>query len=139
MQQRSPPSFSYKEGIMNMFTVLAIVAALGAVTALVFGIGAMTQDGEVGHRKSEVWMGWRVAFQALALALLVLGFLATANAAAPLERECVYDYSNMSAAECRAYRYKVLRAKTDAERIALRNELHRAREARTVTVSAQAR
>lgn len=61
-----------------MFTALAIVAALGALTALACGIGAMTNDGEVGHRRSEVWMGWRVAFQAAALIFIALGFLAAA-------------------------------------------------------------
>lgn len=115
---------------MNVFTLLAIVAALGAIAALACGIGAMTNDGEVAHRRSEVWMGWRVAFQALALLLIVLGLVATAKAAAPAERECVYDYRYMTAQECRAYRYKVIKAKSDAERAALRDELHKVMDAR---------
>ena len=115
---------------MNSFTVLAIVAALGAIAALACGIGAMTNDGEVAHRKSEVWMGWRVAFQAAALIFLVMGFLAAAKAATPAQRECVYDYGHITAQECRAYRFKVIKAKSDAERAALRDELHKVMDAR---------
>lgn len=56
---------------MNLLTLLVILAALATITALVCGISAMTSGGEVGHRRSEEWMVWRVGLQALTLALMV--------------------------------------------------------------------
>jgi hypothetical protein len=58
-----------------MFALLALAAAGGAVFALACGIASMAVDGEVVHRRSEVWMGWRVAFQAVALFFATLAFV----------------------------------------------------------------
>jgi hypothetical protein len=49
--------------------MLATVGALGA------GVGAMAQGGRIAHRASEEWMVLRVAFQAAAVALVLLSFL----------------------------------------------------------------
>lgn len=116
---------------MDMITALAVTAALGAIVALVGGIVAMTRNGEVAHLTSETWMGWRVVWQALALLFVVLGLASTAaQSAQPAQRECVYDYRMVTDAECLAYRDRMLAAKSDSERIAVRVDLHRVMEAR---------
>jgi hypothetical protein len=118
---------------MSIFGVLAIVAAVGAVAALVSGIASMACDGEVAHRRSEQWMGWRVACQAAALLLVLVGVSATASTAQTesASGDCVYDYRGMTMQECRAYRAKVLQAKSESERIELRDRLHQELAART--------
>ena len=60
---------------MSILTILIIAAIVGTVTSLGFGIAAMANHGEVGHRSSAQWMTMRVAFQALAVVLLVLALL----------------------------------------------------------------
>jgi len=57
---------------MSMMTFLIIAAMLGVVGSLAFGVAAMARHGEVGHRSSADWMTMRVAFQALALVLIVV-------------------------------------------------------------------
>ena len=57
---------------MSMMTFLIIAAMLGVVGSLGFGVAAMARHGEVGHRSSADWMTMRVAFQALALVLIVV-------------------------------------------------------------------
>ena len=57
---------------MNLMTVFVIVAMLLVIASLAGGITSMVQDGEVGHHRSEQWMNLRVAFQALAVLLLLL-------------------------------------------------------------------
>lgn len=57
---------------MNLMTVFVIVAMLLVIASLAGGITSMVQDGEVGHQRSEQWMNMRVAFQALAVLLLLL-------------------------------------------------------------------
>jgi Hypoxia induced protein conserved region len=57
---------------MSMMTFLIIAAMLGVVGSLAFGVAAMASHGEVGHRSSADWMTMRVAFQALALVLIVV-------------------------------------------------------------------
>jgi hypothetical protein len=60
---------------MDLLT-LAVFLALGAVLwSLVSGISAMAVDGQVGHHDSTHWMIRRVAFQAAALALVLLAVL----------------------------------------------------------------
>jgi fructose-specific phosphotransferase system IIC component len=63
------------EGVMNMLTAMVLVTLLLTVASLVAGITSMATDGEVGHLRSEQWMGRRVGFQALALLLIVLALL----------------------------------------------------------------
>lgn len=58
--------------IMNMMTLLVVVALLCVVGSLALGIAAMTQHGEVGHRTSAQWMTMRVLFQGVALGLILL-------------------------------------------------------------------
>jgi hypoxia induced protein len=60
---------------MNMMTALILAAMFATIGSLVAGITSMATDGEVGHLRSEQWMGWRVGFQALALLLIVLALL----------------------------------------------------------------
>jgi Hypoxia induced protein conserved region len=57
---------------MSMMTLLVIVAALCVVGSLALGVASMVSHGEVGHRTSAQWMTMRVAFQALALGLILL-------------------------------------------------------------------
>jgi hypothetical protein len=60
---------------MSMMTFLIVLAMLGVVASLVFGIGAMANHGVVARHTSAQWMTLRVAFQALALALIVVTLL----------------------------------------------------------------
>jgi hypothetical protein len=60
---------------MNIFGVLALIAALAAVVSLGSGVIAMTGDVEINHRTSQTWMGLRVAFQAAALILIVVSMI----------------------------------------------------------------
>lgn len=62
---------------MSMFTVFILVAAVATLVSLASGISAMVHNGEVGHRTSAEWMTWRVAFQAGAVALILLALLGT--------------------------------------------------------------
>jgi hypothetical protein len=57
---------------MSALTVLILLAVAGAMFALASGVWAMARDGEVAHCDSVHWMAWRVAFQGLALALILL-------------------------------------------------------------------
>ena len=110
---------------MNISALFATAAALGAVTALACGIAAMATDGAVFHRRSEVWMGWRVACQAAALLFAAMVLVTSALGAAPDRTDCIYDYPIITDQECRAYRARVLDAKSDEERLALHDELHK--------------
>ncbi|MBK5105865.1 MAG: twin transmembrane helix small protein [Burkholderiales bacterium] len=56
---------------MSFFTMLVLAAMLATIVALASGISSMATDHEVGHLDSAHWMEWRVAFQAIAI-LLVL-------------------------------------------------------------------
>jgi|JRYJ01.1.fsa_nt_gb hypothetical protein len=57
---------------MSVMTVFILLALAATLVSLAAGVGAMATHGEVGHRDSNAWMFRRVAFQALAVALLVL-------------------------------------------------------------------
>jgi hypothetical protein len=57
---------------MSIITSLVVVALMCVVGSLAFGIAAMTQHGEVGHRTSSQWMTMRVTFQAVALVLILM-------------------------------------------------------------------
>ena len=68
---------------------------------------------------------------AIALAAIMTAFtLAAAANGGVRTRECVYDYTFMTEHECRAYRMKVVKAKSEEERLALRRDLHRILETR---------
>ena len=110
---------------MDLLTVIVLTAALAALYALAAGITAMMYDGDVAHVSSKSWMAWRVTWQAIAVLFIMVGVMATAASTAGTDRDCVYDYQMMSAAECLAYRDKVLAASSFDERQALRDELHR--------------
>lgn len=115
---------------MDILALLAIASALGAVFALACGVSAMAVDGEVIHRRSEVWMGWRVACQAAALIFIALVLVASAHGAPPTKPDCVYDYPLITGQECQALRAKMLQARSDDERSALVGELHKTIDAR---------
>lgn len=57
---------------MSMMMMLVVVALFCVVGSLAFGIAAMAHGGEVGHRTSAQWMTMRVAFQAVALVLILM-------------------------------------------------------------------
>ncbi len=57
---------------MNMFTVLVFAAVALTLISLATGILAMITNGEVGHYGSGHWMSWRVGFQALAVAMVLM-------------------------------------------------------------------
>ena len=60
---------------MNMFTLFVVVAVVAVTVSLASGVFAMVRNGEVGHRTSDEWMAWRVAFQAAAVVLILLSLL----------------------------------------------------------------
>jgi hypothetical protein len=108
---------------MDFLTGLVLLAAVGAAYALAAGIAAMARNGDVAHVDSKSWMAWRVACQAAAVLLIMVGVIGTSASTA--DGDCVYDYQMMTSAECLAYRDKILAASSGAERLALRDELHR--------------
>ena len=57
---------------MSMMTLLVVVTFFCVIGSLAFGIAAMVHHGEVWHRTSAQWMTMRVAFQMLALALILM-------------------------------------------------------------------
>lgn len=60
---------------MSLLTV-AVFVALGAVIwSLLSGVSAMATDGAVAKHDSEQWMIRRIAFQAAALALVLIAAL----------------------------------------------------------------
>jgi len=61
---------------MNMFTFFIFIAVALVLVSLGSGIVAMIKNGEVGHYESADWMGWRVAFQALAVVMVLLAIQA---------------------------------------------------------------
>jgi hypothetical protein len=63
------------EETMNMFTLFILAATAAAVFSLISGVSAMANNGAVGHRTSAEWMTWRVLFQGVALALIMLAML----------------------------------------------------------------
>lgn len=60
---------------MSMITALALAAMLATVGTLVAGITSMVTDSEVGHHTSAEWMGMRVAFQAVALLMILIALI----------------------------------------------------------------
>ena len=58
--------------MMKMFVLAALVAT---IASLIAGIASMAKDEPVGHLSSAQWMTSRVAFQALALLLLVVALI----------------------------------------------------------------
>jgi hypothetical protein len=115
---------------MTMLAFFATIAMLGAVFALACGVAAMVSDGEVLRLRSEEWMGWRVAWQAIAVLFAALLLATAAYGSAPVRAECVYDYPMLTAQECRAYRAGVLRATSDEERLTLLRNVNERMEAR---------
>lgn len=62
---------------MNFLTVVVLAAVLATVVSLISGISSMAADREVGHIDSAHWMGWRVAFQAVAFLLVLFAIYVT--------------------------------------------------------------
>lgn len=60
---------------MSPLTAAIVVAALAAVCSLVCGVSSMVSGKDVLHHSSEQWMMRRIAFQALALGLLLMAML----------------------------------------------------------------
>ena len=57
---------------MNMFTWMIFAAVALTLASLASGILAMLANREVAHFESAHWMNWRVGFQALAAALVLM-------------------------------------------------------------------
>lgn len=57
---------------MNFFTVVVLAALLATVVSLVSGISSMATNHEIGRLDSAHWMVSRVAFQAVALLMVLL-------------------------------------------------------------------
>lgn len=60
---------------MSLMTLAILVAVAATVYSLIGGVTSMVAGGEAGRHSSEQWMIRRVAFQALALVLLVIAAL----------------------------------------------------------------
>jgi len=60
---------------MSLMTMAIVTTLLATIYSLIGGLAAMVAGGEAGHRTSEQWMIRRVAFQALAVALLLIAAL----------------------------------------------------------------
>jgi hypothetical protein len=60
---------------MSLMTFAIVVALAATIYSLIGGVSAMVAGGEFAHRTSEQWMIRRVAFQALAVVLLVVAAL----------------------------------------------------------------
>ena len=59
-------------------------------------------------------------------ALVLLALSAPVSAQVSFnQRDCVYDYTMLTDRECRAYRMKVLKARSADERLALQEEVNR--------------
>jgi hypothetical protein len=57
---------------MNLITIAIAIAVLATVYSFIGGISSMISGGEVRHHSSEEWMIMRVAFQLLAVVLLLV-------------------------------------------------------------------
>ena len=55
---------------------------------------------------------------------ILFALVLSTPAAAQSTRGCVYDYAFLTAQECRAYRVKVLKAKSAEERLTLQEEVN---------------
>jgi hypothetical protein len=64
---------------MSALTGLIFLATLATVAALVTGIGSMAGGGTYDRQHSHHWMTLRVAFQAVAVALLLVVLLLQAT------------------------------------------------------------
>jgi hypothetical protein len=60
---------------MSLLTLAIVLAFAATIYSLVCGVTAMAAGGEVGHHNSEQWMIRRVAFQTLAVALLLVAVM----------------------------------------------------------------
>jgi hypothetical protein len=60
---------------MSLLTLAVVLAFAATIYSLVCGVTAMVAGGEVRHHNSEQWMILRVAFQALAVVLLLLAVM----------------------------------------------------------------
>ena len=60
---------------MSLLTLLIMAAAVATVVSLVSGLSAMTHAGPIADDDSDKWMVWRVVFQGITLALLVLALV----------------------------------------------------------------
>lgn len=57
---------------MSFITLILVVALIATVVSLVGGMSSMVAHGPSGRHTSEQWMILRVAFQALAVAMILL-------------------------------------------------------------------
>lgn len=61
---------------MSPLTVAIVLAIAAAIYSLACGVSSMATGKDIAHHTSEEWMIRRIAFQALAVVLLLLGMLA---------------------------------------------------------------
>lgn len=57
---------------MSLLTVALVVAALATIYSFVGGLSSMVAGRALGHHTSEQWMIMRIAFQAVAVVLLLV-------------------------------------------------------------------
>jgi hypothetical protein len=60
---------------MSPLTVAIVLAIAAAVYSLACGVSTMATGKQIGHHTGEEWMIRRIAFQALAVILLLLAML----------------------------------------------------------------
>jgi hypothetical protein len=64
--------------IMNILTLMVVLALIATFAALVWGVGSMAHGGSYDDKHSEEIMFTRVGLQALAFVLIVLALVFTA-------------------------------------------------------------
>lgn len=64
--------YLYLSGMDTLIIILLIVAVLLVVGALVGGLIAMARGGELGPKRSNMFMRYRVLFQGIAVLLVVI-------------------------------------------------------------------
>jgi len=60
---------------MSLLTLAVVLAFAATIYSLARGVASMVAGGELRHHESEQWMIRRVAFQALAVVLLLVAVM----------------------------------------------------------------
>jgi fatty acid desaturase len=60
---------------MDILMLLVALALMATIFSLLAGVSSMTVGHDVGHRSSAQWMNLRVAFQSVAIVLILLALL----------------------------------------------------------------
>lgn len=60
---------------MQTLTILIILALVATIVSLVWGVGSMGRGGEFDRKHMDQFMSARVAFQGIALVLLIIALV----------------------------------------------------------------